>query len=402
MTSGRNPRATGTSTRCNTPTYSASPQPAGSGTFTRRAVPAPDARPRRSRRSPGSTGTGASRRRAPSGRSSKHVLGAVAVVDVPVEDRARARRPPRACSARAAIATLLKQAEAHRAVRLGVVAGRPHGGEARCRPRAARPRAARSIEAAGREPRDLEAPRSESRCRGRGWSGAHAPRRREPRRVRRRVDAQDLLVARRGAGATRSERLACGPRWRRRRRPGARGARGGPSRPRVLAVARVLDHGHAGGGGHAQAWYLSGCSPQRRSGFVRLPRSIAITGLRSFVGKRLVRRLRESRARTCARRHRPAAPVRPRPRGALPRARPRRSHRRRAPRRAAAQGSASRRCCTRPSARQPARRHRGRPRARDDRQPPPAERLRGGEGAAPGGGVEHDALRPARPTTRTS
>ena len=289
---------------------------------------------------------------------------------------------------------VVEQAEAHRAVRLrrGGRAGAPRRGPTWTRP--LRDLARQVDRAAGGEPRDLEAL---ARDVGVGVEALRARGARPPRcaaQVRRGVHAQDLLVAG-GAGRDRGRAVRGARRWRARRRRGGRGARDGP-RPLVIAVARVHDHAGCPGHGHDGAWYPSAWSGSEARG--------------RFDG--LTRRGRDHRPRArcigrgsssaCSRAFRTAR-GRPRPAPPVPaRRRASRFHRVDLTDPTADNHVAELLVRERVDAvvhaafrTQPDARHRARSRARDDRQPARDERVRRREGEAPGGGVEHDALRAA-------
>ena len=198
--------------------------------------------------------------------------------------------PSSACSARAATATLLKRQKPIARSRLGVVAGRAHRGEARLR-LAARDGAREVDQPAGGELGDLEAARAEVgvgiELDGRARRGG-AQRRAGAAACARAAARRSSAARARRAPAARGARRA-----RSRRRRGARAAPGVPAGPRARGSAGP--RARPCGGCRTRRLILSERFPPRKGrGLVRVPRSIAITGLRSFVGKRMLRRVREA------------------------------------------------------------------------------------------------------------
>ena len=182
--SGSKPRTAGSTISSNARTYSSLPDPAGSGTFTVVSFPSPG-RPRAGIERPLVQRDVEDARVVP-----EDVLRAVAVVDVPVEDRhplepmLRLRRAGRDRD-------VVEQAEAHRPVGRRVVARGPDEGEAadaarprsRRPPRAAPPRSSSRRRACRRPARCRTVDGADAARRARACGSAR-PARRSPARTR--------------------------------------------------------------------------------------------------------------------------------------------------------------------------------------------------------------------------
>ena len=131
--------------------------------------------------------------------------------------RSRPARRRGARSARRRDRDVVEEAEAHRAVALGVMAGRPHEREAVRRPRPPAPRRSSVEQAAGREARRLVRAAATSPCPGRTRTRGRPRRRRDVARCAPGVctSAISSSVARRARRAARG----------RARRPGGRAGR---------------------------------------------------------------------------------------------------------------------------------------------------------------------------------
>lgn len=218
----------------------------------------------------------------------ERMLAAVTVMDVPVENQNAFYSVFRLeCTSRDG--DVVDQAESHRAIGFGVVAGRADRGEARLG--APGRDLSHQVDAApGREQRDFEALRADvgvgvelcgGVCTGSG----------DPVEVLRSVDPLDLVRRRR----SRRERLEAVS-ARRESIPDCDQAVGTfrvPGGAGMVEKSRIFDNCGDAAGGHRGECYLSrnGAANITDGRVLNEPGVIAITGLRTFLGERLAERL---------------------------------------------------------------------------------------------------------------